>query len=89
MLHRLAGGEHSVSQLAKPFDMSLAGVSKHVKVLETAGLVRRRVAGRVHYCRLETEHLAEAQAWLRHYERFWTGRLDVLEALLVAEDDEE
>ncbi|MCR4266376.1 helix-turn-helix transcriptional regulator [Nitratireductor sp. ZSWI3] len=86
MLHRLADGERSVSELAQPFDMSLAGASKHVKVLETAGLVRRRVAGRIHYCQLEATRLAEAQAWFRHYERFWAGRLDRLEALLVAED---
>lgn len=86
MLHRLTDGEQSVSQLAEPFDMSLAGASKHVRVLETAGLVRRRVAGRTHYCRLEAQHLAEAQAWLRRYERYWAGRLDALEALLVAED---
>ncbi|TWG91352.1 DNA-binding transcriptional ArsR family regulator [Mesorhizobium sp. J18] len=86
MLHRLAQGEQSVSELAEPFAMSLAGASKHVKVLEKAGLVRRRIAGRMHYCRLEAARLAEAQAWLRYYERFWTRRLDTLEALLEAED---
>lgn len=86
MLHRLAEGEQSVSELAAPFTMSLAGASKHVKVLENAGLVRRRIDGRVHYCRLEAARLAEAEAWLRYYERFWTRRLDTLEALLEAED---
>ncbi|HEU4987063.1 MAG TPA: metalloregulator ArsR/SmtB family transcription factor [Rhizobiaceae bacterium] len=86
MLHRLAEGEQSVSELAAPFAMSLAGASKHVKVLENAGLVRRRIDGRVHYCRLEAARLAEAEAWLRYYERFWTRRLDTLEALLEAED---
>ena len=86
MLARLAGGEASIGDLAQPFSMSFAGASKHVKVLEGAGLVRRRVAGRTHFCRLEAARLAEANAWLRHYERFWTDRLDALEGLLLAED---
>lgn len=86
MLHRLADGERSVSELAEPFAMSLAGASKHVKVLEGAGLVRRRISGRTHFCRLDALRLAEAEAWLRHYERFWTRGLDTLEALLRAED---
>ena len=88
MLHHLSGGEQSVSQLAQPFDMSLAGASKHVKVLEGAGLVSRRVDGRTHYCRLEAARLAEAQAWFRYYERFWSNRLDKLQAILEAEDRE-
>lgn len=87
MLRELSRGERTVSALAAPFSMSLAGASKHVKVLEGAGLVRRRIEGRTHYCRLEAERLAEAEAWLRYYERFWTRRLDTLEALLKAEDD--
>ncbi len=87
MLGKLAEGECSVSALAAPFSMSLAGASKHVKVLEAAGLVRRRVAGRIHYCRLDAARLAEAEAWLRHYERFWNTRLDALESLLRAEDE--
>ncbi len=87
MLHRLATGEQSVSDLARPFEMSLAGASKHVKVLEAAGLVHRRVSGRTHYCRLEARRLADAQAWLRYYERFWSDRLDRLENLLNAEDE--
>lgn len=87
MLRRLADGEHSVGELATPFKMSFAGASKHVRVLERAGLVRRRIAGRVHYCRLEASRMREAQEWLRYYERFWTDRLDVLESLLRAEDE--
>ena len=86
MLRDLSQGERSVSELAAPFAMSLAGASKHVKVLESAGLVRREVRGRTHLCRLDAARLAEAEAWLRHYERFWTGRLDALDALLRAED---
>ena len=87
MLRRLADGERSVGELATPFKMSFAGGSKHVRVLERAGLVRRRIAGRVHYCRLEASRMREAQEWLRYYERFWTDRLDVLESLLRAEDE--
>lgn len=87
MLRTLSAGERSVGELAAPFSMSLAGASKHVKVLEGAGLVRREIRGRTHLCRLDAARLAEAQAWLRYYERFWTGRLDALDALLRAEDE--
>lgn len=87
MLRDLAGGERSIGELATPFDMSFAGASKHVKVLEDAGLVRREVRGRRHVCRLDAAKLAEAEAWLRYYERFWTSRLDVLEDLLRAESE--
>ena len=83
MVQRLSGGERTVGELAEPFRMSLAAASKHVRVLERAGLVRRRVQGRLHRCRLEADRLAEAQAWLARYERFWDERLDALEALLV------
>lgn len=86
ILHRLTGGEHSVSDLATPFQMSLAGASKHIKVLESAGLVRRRIEGRTHLCQLEAAKLAEAQQWLSTYEKFWTVRLDDLEAILREED---
>lgn len=82
MLASLALGEKSIGELAEPFAMSFAGASKHVKVLEDAGLVRRDVRGRTHICRLEPGPLASADQWLRHYERFWTGRLDALEQLL-------
>ena len=86
MLATLADGERSVGQLAEPFSMSLAAASKHIKALEHAGLIRREVRGRTHVCRLEAAPLAHAQEWLRHYERFWTDRLDVLEHLLLAGD---
>ena len=82
MLASLALGEKSIGELAEPFAMSFAGASKHVKVLEDAGLVRREVRGRTHICRLEAGPMASADQWLRHYERFWTGRLDALEQLL-------
>ena len=86
MLARLALGERSIGELAAPFAMSFAGASKHVKVLEDAGLIRREVRGRTHICRLEPGPLASADQWLRHYERFWTGRLDALEQLLRDDD---
>ncbi len=86
ILQRLTAGEHSVSDLATPFQMSLAGASKHIKVLENAGLVRRRIEGRTHICQLEAARLAQAQQWLSTYEKFWAARLDDLEAILRDED---
>ena len=86
MLRDLARGERTVSELAEPFAMSLAAASKHIKVLEGAGLIRREVRGRAHFCRLEPGPLASAHEWLGFYERFWTSRLDALEQLLRAED---
>ena len=81
MLRNLAAGERTISELAAPFDMSLAAASKHVKSLERAGLVARTIAGRTHTCRLNAGPLAEAQAFLRYYERFWTLRLDSLQEM--------
>jgi DNA-binding transcriptional ArsR family regulator len=86
MLHELTNGERTVGQLAEPFAMSLAAASKHIKVLENAGLVRREVRGRTHLCRLEPGPLASAHEWLAFYERFWTDRLALLERLLRQED---
>jgi DNA-binding transcriptional ArsR family regulator len=85
MLRSLAAGEHSVGELAAPFDMSLAAASKHIKVLEQAGLVRRTVQGRTHLCRLEAQPMHAGAEWLRHYEQFWSNRLDALEAALRAD----
>ena len=86
MLRELSLGERTVSQLAEPFAISLAAASKHIKALENAGLIRREVRGRMHLCRLEPGPLASAHEWLGFYERFWTGRLDLLERLLREED---
>ena len=86
MLRELALGERSVGQLAEPFAMSLAAASKHIKALEGAGLIRREVRGRTHVCHLDPGPLASADEWLRHYERFWTDRLDTLEWLLRKDD---
>jgi len=82
MLRRLASQERTVSELAQPFSMSLAAASKHIKALEKAGLLRRTVRGRVHYCRLNPQPLAHADDWLRSYQRLWDQRLAALEALL-------
>jgi DNA-binding transcriptional ArsR family regulator len=87
MLGHLAQRELTVGELAMPFRMSLAGASKHLRVLENAGLVTRTIRGRTHLCRLEAARLAEADAWLRRYERFWSENLDALESLLRAEDE--
>ncbi|MBU8543944.1 helix-turn-helix transcriptional regulator [Roseomonas sp. ROY-5-3] len=86
MLRELAGGARTVGELAKPFAMSLAAASKHIKALEHAGLIRREVRGRTHLCRLDPGPLASAHRWLGVYEPFWTERLDVLEGLLREED---
>lgn len=89
LLRRLTESEHSISELAEPFDMSLAAASKHIKVLENAGLVERRIKGRHHFCRLSPEKLSAAWEWLRFYERFWNSRLGVLEKMLDEEERHE
>jgi len=86
MLGHLAERELTIGELATPFAMSFAGASKHVRVLENAGLVTRTIQGRTHLCRLQAARLAEADAWLRRYEHFWNEKLDTLEALLRADD---
>lgn len=85
MLGRLAHSELTVGELAEPLTMSLAAASKHIQVLERAGLVRRTITGRRHVCRLEPAPLASASDWLRYYERHWKERLDALEALFRAD----
>jgi DNA-binding transcriptional ArsR family regulator len=86
MLRGLANGEQTVSQLAEPFEMSLAAASKHIKALESAGLIEREIQGRTHVCRLAAGPLASAHEWLGQYERFWNMRLDALEQLLREDD---
>jgi DNA-binding transcriptional ArsR family regulator len=82
----LAEGEVNVGSLAKRFPISLNGVSKHVKVLERAGLVDRTVQGREHRLRLNAEPLREASMWLEHYRTFWDTRLAALEAFLLKKE---
>lgn len=86
MLRRLAAGERKIGELAAPHAMSFAAASKHVRVLERAGLVRRRIVGRAHVCRIEAKPLATAEKWLHFYERFWSDKLDALDALFKAQD---
>ena len=85
MLRDLARDERTVGQLAEPFAISLAAASKHIKALESAGLIRREVRGRTHVCRLEAGPLCGAHEWLAFYEKFWSQRLDALERLLRAD----
>ena len=82
MLRSLGGQPRSVGELAAPFQISLAAASKHIKVLERAGLVTRTIQGRTHLCRLQPEALAASQQWLRFYEQFWNQSLDALETAL-------
>jgi DNA-binding transcriptional ArsR family regulator len=86
MLASLADGPRSVGDLAAPHAMSLAAASKHIRTLERAGLVRREIQGRTHLCRLEPAPLTGVDDWLAFYRRFWSGRLDALEAALLADD---
>jgi len=86
MLARLALGEKSIGELAEPFAMSFAGASKHVKVLEEAGLIARRKVGRTHFISIDAKPLEEAERWMRQWERFWNSRLDRLQALVESEE---
>jgi DNA-binding transcriptional ArsR family regulator len=86
MLQALAVQPRTVGELAAPFEISLAGVSKHIQMLERAGLIQREVQGRVHTCRLQAQPLHAGAEWLRHYAHFWNQKLDALAALLNAED---
>ena len=86
MLRDLATAPRTVSELAAPHPMTLAAASKHIKVLEQAGLIRREIQWRTHLCHLEAAPLKRAMDELAYYQRFWTDRLDGLEKLLVDED---
>jgi DNA-binding transcriptional ArsR family regulator len=79
ILARLAAGEATVTELAEPFAMSLPAVSKHLKVLETAGLITRTRAAQWRPCRLEVTPLKQATDWLAEYRRFWEGSFDRLD----------
>jgi DNA-binding transcriptional ArsR family regulator len=86
ILQRLSFGEARVTELAEPFAISLNSVSKHIRMLERAALVRRRRAGREHLLSLNPDPLHAAARWITAQERLWTRRLDALAALLDAED---
>jgi DNA-binding transcriptional ArsR family regulator len=82
ILARLASGEASVTELAKPFAMSQPAISKHLKVLQRAGLISRRREAQRRPCRIEAKPLANASGWLEAYRRFWEGSFQRLDALL-------
>jgi DNA-binding transcriptional ArsR family regulator len=86
ILARLSAGEARVTEVAAPFDISLNSVSKHIRILERAGLVARRRSGRDHYLSLDPRPLTEASDWLQSRQRFWAGRVQRLQALLDEED---
>src|SRR2546427_1120744 len=82
ILARLASGECSVTELAEPFDMSMPAVSKHLRVLERAGLIARRREAQWRPCRIEAGPLKEVADWTEHYRHIWEQRLDRLDAYL-------
>lgn len=88
MLHAMRDGEQTVGQLAAPFDMSLAGASKHVQVLEKANLITRRKVGRTSFCAINEAAFIAAQDWFGTYSKLWNARLDNLETLLDQEKRE-
>jgi len=82
ILEHLAGGDRCVTDLARPYRMSLPAVSKHLRVLESAGLVRRKRDGRVHRLKLEARPMQQAQAWIEEYRKFWETSFDRLDEYL-------
>ncbi|HWD19544.1 MAG TPA: metalloregulator ArsR/SmtB family transcription factor [Verrucomicrobiae bacterium] len=82
ILQRLAQGESCVTDLARPHAMSLPAISKHLRVLEKAGLIRRRRDGRVHRLQLDAAPMRQAREWIEEYRRFWEGSFDRLDAYL-------
>jgi DNA-binding transcriptional ArsR family regulator len=83
ILARLAKGEATVNEIAKPFDISLPAVSRHLKVLEAAGLISRAREAQWRPCRLETKALRNLDDWLASYRRFWTARFDSMDAYIA------
>lgn len=82
MLEQLSRGDLCVTDLARPYSMSLPAVSKHLRVLENAGLVRRRRTGRLHSLKLEAAPMEQASQWIGEYRKFWEGSLDRLDEYL-------
>ena len=82
ILENLSRGDRCVTELARPHSMSLPAVSKHLRVLEDAGLIRRRRRGRMHSLRLQAAPMREASRWIGEYRRFWEGSLDRLEGYI-------
>ncbi len=84
ILARLTGADARVTEIAGDFPISLNSISKHIRMLERAGLLRRSIVGRDHVLSLNPEPLAQAQAWIEKYRRFWEGRLAALDAYVTA-----
>ena len=82
ILARLSTGEATVAELAKPYKVSATAISKHMRILEEAGLLSRKKEGRTHHCRLEQKRMQEAQAWIERHRKFWNDKLDALERYL-------
>ena len=82
ILARLARGSATVTEVARPFRMSLPAISKHLKALERAGLLGRRIDGRVHHCSLEAKRMKDAAAWINRYRAFWEQQFELLEHYL-------
>ena len=89
ILARLARGEASGTELARPFSISVPAISKHLRVLENADLILHRKDGRTHRFRLAANPMREAAAWLEHYRHFWEAQFDSLETYLLATSEEE
>jgi DNA-binding transcriptional ArsR family regulator len=88
LLARLARKPAMITELAEPFAMSLPAVSRHIRVLEGAGLVRRAVDGRVHRCSFRAEPLKAVEEWLGHYRQFWEGKLEELARYVETDETE-
>lgn len=89
IISKLAEGEIPIMEIASPFDMSLPAVTKHIRILEEAGLVIRRKQGRVRYCRLNAKPLRAAAKWLAFYQKFWDAKLDSLANFLESDSDQD
>ena len=88
MLERLARGDATVTELAQPFPVSLPAISKHLRVLERAGLVRQQRDGRIRRCHLDAQPMQHASNWVARYRRFWEGQLDALADYLEGSDQQ-
>ena len=88
ILARLAEGSTTIGELAAPFEISKPAVTKHMKILERAGLIDRRIEGRKHQCSLSTSGLKTAEDWINFHRRFWESRFNALDSLLTAQDED-
>ncbi|WP_434362334.1 metalloregulator ArsR/SmtB family transcription factor [Parasalinivibrio latis] len=88
MVHRLMQGQATVRELSVPFNISKPAITKHLKVLERAGLMERTVVGREHWCTLNAEPLSEVSRWLAFYKSYWNQRLDELDSFITTDSKE-